>query len=281
MSGTGAVSMVEPQWEDWIGSNLRAGCDPADMQRSMVKAGWDARRAAAVLSDRIARLTPAPAAAGTPLPLLPPAGRLTCDGQPVKVVLSLATPALALCEDVLSHAECADLIAFAGSRGVTPSTVVDDASGTARPHPERTSSSLMLRRGETPLIARVEQRLAALTRWPVDHGEGVQILTYQRGQEYRAHFDSFPQGPAGAVHMRRGGQRVNTVLVYLHSPEQGGGTHFPAAGLTLHPRPGSAILFRNVGPSGIRAADSLHAGLPVEEGKKIILTYWQRAAPWG
>ena len=33
------MQRVEPNWQEWIASNLSAGCDPADMQGRMVAAG--------------------------------------------------------------------------------------------------------------------------------------------------------------------------------------------------------------------------------------------------
>ena len=158
--------------------------------------------------------------------------------------------------------------------------MVDELSGQNVPHPERSSAGVMLARAETGLIDRLERRLAALTDWPIANGEGLQILRYRKGQEYRPHFDSFPDGAGGAVHTARGGQRVNTVLVYLQSPEAGGGTAFPACGLTVCPQPGSAVIFRNVDGTGRRDPASLHAGLPVVHGEKVVMTYWQRAGPY-
>lgn len=270
---------AEPTWEEWIASNLRSGCDPADMQARMIAAGWNEKRAVAALADSMARLLPpfASPPARIPLPIIPETGVMRCDGRDVKITLRLADPVMALCEDILPAEECAELLDFAATRGLQPSTIVDDASGAALPHPERTSTGLMLRRAETRLIERIEHRLAALTGWPVANGEGLQILRYRKGQEYRPHFDSFPDGAGGAVHTARGGQRVSTVLTYLKSPKRGGGTCFPSAGLTICPRPGSAVIFHNVDEVGRRAAASLHAGLPVEDGEKVIITYWQRA----
>lgn len=269
---------TDPSWDDWIAVNLRSGCDLSDMQARMVAAGWGEAEAIAALADVIAQVFPA--LAGAPaqvlLPALPESGITPCDGRNIRTVLRLAEPAIALCEDVLSQAECTNLLRLAESRGLLPSTVVDEASGAAIPHPERTSAGVMFRRAETPLIARIEQRLASLTQWPLANGEGLQILRYRKGQEYRPHFDSFPEGAGGGLHTARGGQRVNTVLVYLKSPSQGGGTCFPEAGLTLCPPPGSAVIFRNVDAAGRRAPTSLHSGLPVIEGEKVVLTYWQR-----
>lgn len=267
----------EPSWQEWIASNLSAGCDPADMQVRMIAAGWNEADARAALATGIAQVFPSLTAPVVALPVVPDTGMIRCEGREIKVILRLASPAVALCENVLSSAECAELLAYAHDRGLHRSTVVDEASGENLPHPERTSSGVMLKRAETALIDRIEHRLAALTNWPVANGEGLQILHYREGQEYRAHFDSFPGGAGGAVHTARGGQRVNTVLVYLQSPEAGGGTAFPSSGLTVCPQPGSAVIFRNVDVKGRRDPASLHSGLPVMQGEKVVMTYWQRA----
>ena len=73
---------------------------------------------------------------------------------------------------------------------------------------------------------------------------------------------------------------MNTVLVYLQSQEVGGGTAFPSCGLAVCPQPGSAVIFRNVDVTGRRDPASLHAGLPVVQGEKVVMTYWQRAGPY-
>ena len=218
----------------------------------MIAAGWSEADARGALAAGIARVFPGLVLPTVALPVVPDMGTIRCDGRAIPVILRLASPAVALCENVLSPSECAELLAYAHQRGLNPSTVVDEASGENLPHPERTSAGLMLRRAETALIERIEHRLAELTAWPLANGEGLQILRYRRGQEYRAHFDSFPGGAGGAVHTARGGQRVNTVLVYLQSPETGGGTAFPVCGLTVCPRPGTAVIFRNVDLGGRR-----------------------------
>ena len=45
--------------------------------------------------------------------------------------------------------------------------------------------------GETPLIERIEQRIADLVDMPAHYGEGLQVLHYQPGQQYEPHFDWF------------------------------------------------------------------------------------------
>lgn len=276
-----AIDAHGPEWRDWIDTNLRAGCDPDDMAARMAAAGWAPRLAAQALALAQAQAQVKGASDAIARPELPQVGVWEFDGHRVTVTLRLAAPAIAVCENVLTPEECAQLLAYAAERGLQPSTVVDDSDGHAKPHPERTSTGLMLSHAETDLVARIEARLARITGWPVENGEGLQILRYDKGQEYRAHFDAFPGGTAGQVHCASGGQRVCTSLVYLRSPERGGGTSFPNIGLTLRPRVGSAILFHNVDRAGRRANDTLHAGQPVDQGDKVVLTYWQREREFG
>jgi hypothetical protein len=63
-------------------------------------------------------------------------------------------------------------------------------------------------------------RLATLVDWPLSHGEGLQVLRYQVGGQYRPHFDYFPRsGAASPAHLAQGGQRIGTVIVYLNDVE--------------------------------------------------------------
>ncbi|CAI7832804.1 unnamed protein product, partial [Closterium sp. NIES-53] len=57
------------------------------------------------------------------------------------------------------------------------------------------------------------------------HGEAIQILKYEIGQKYDAHFDYF----FDAVNTQMGGHRVATVLMYLTTVEEGGETVFPSS----------------------------------------------------
>ena len=46
--------------------------------------------------------------------------------------------------------------------------------------------------------------------------------------------------------------------------------------MTVPPRAGAAIAFRNLKADGQPDPDSLHAGLPVERGEKWLATLWIR-----
>lgn len=58
-----------------------------------------------------------------------------------------------------------------------------------------------------------------------ENGEDIQVLRYEYGQKYDAHFDYFHD----KVNIVRGGHRIATVLMYLSNVTKGGETVFPDA----------------------------------------------------
>ena len=77
-----------------------------------------------------------------------------------------------------------------------------------------------------------------------------------------------------------GGQRVATLVMYLHEPEEGGDTYFPEIELSVRPRRGSAVYFEYHNERGQLDARCLHAGTPVLRGHKWIATKWLRQRPY-
>ena len=111
--------------------------------------------------------------------------------------------------------------------------------------------------------------------WPVENGEGLQILQYRPGAEYKPHYDYFdPNEPGTPTILKRGGQRVATVVMYLSEPAKGGGTTFPDVGLEVAPKRGNAVFFSYDRPHP--STHTLHGGAPVIEGEKWIATKWLR-----
>ncbi|MDE3154976.1 MAG: 2OG-Fe(II) oxygenase [Acidobacteriota bacterium] len=190
-------------------------------------------------------------------------------------VLSLS-PYVAYIPDFLDDAECEHLVENARAK-VTRSVTVDAATGKLVEVETRSSDTMFFTRGETPVVKTIEERIAQLTRTPVTHGEGLQVIRYLPGQEYQAHFDFFdPDLPGSRVVAEHGGQRVLTMIMYLNDVEAGGETHFPEIGLTVSPRKRAAVLFYDCTPAGEIDRRTLHAGMPVVAGEKWISTKWVR-----
>jgi prolyl 4-hydroxylase len=192
----------------------------------------------------------------------------------VEVLMTLASPRVVLFGNLLSKQECEELMAQARPRLQRSLTVQTDTGG-SEVNVQRTSDGMFFERGQTPLIQRLEERIARLVNWPIENGEGLQILHYQPGAEYKPHYDYFdPEHAGSAKILARGGQRVGTLVIYLNNPVKGGGTIFPDVHLEVAPRQGNAVFFSYERPHP--STRSLHGGSPVIEGEKWIATKWLR-----
>lgn len=248
--------------------------------------------------------------------------------HPDALVLRRDAPRVVLFKNVLNAEEIRHLIAKAEPK-LVPSGVVGVESRSSA----RTSDGCWPDSDDT--MRAIERRLHDLVGIPVEYGEALHVLRYKPGQLYLAHHDNCVQSPSDAIDepcldfLRRGngpacgpsgggpscGDRIVTIIVYLHSPEEGGRTVFPRTAARrlpggdpegwyceqpdvfgVMPNPGDAVVFYSYKPAndglgsgnvqdktatpGAEAVlESLHAGCPVTRGEKWIATRWIRSAP--
>ncbi len=284
---------VTPELRQWIIDQSSAGCMPEAVLDAMVKAGWQAEVAEAALEqtlrDHLQRLGAGRAAAPAPtqapsrdtvtsrVPDVALSGsprRLDAGDRQVDVMISVNQPRVIVLGGLLSDEECEALIEAAKPR-LARSLTVQTATGGEEMNPDRTSNGMFFNRGESELVKRIEARIARLVNWPVENGEGIQVLNYQVGAEYKPHYDYFdPNEPGTPTILKRGGQRVGTVVMYLNEPARGGGTTFPDIGLEVAPVRGNAVFFSYNRPHP--GTLTLHGGAPVLEGEKWVATKWMR-----
>jgi prolyl 4-hydroxylase len=279
------VQVVSVELHDWIVSQLAAGHSVASLRVSMHAAGWhdDAANAALAqieLKGAGLALATAAAAASVPAARLPGPDLadspllIDCGDRQVQVLQTMRHPRVIVFGDLVSDEECAALIAAARIRLARSLTVETHTGGEAL-NIDRTSDGMFFERGENPVVARLEQRIAQLLQWPLEFGEGLQILRYAPGAQYRPHYDYFDPAEAGTpTILRRGGQRVATLVMYLQEPERGGATTFPDVGLEVAPKRGTGVFFSYDRPDP--ATRSLHGGAPVLAGEKWVATKWLR-----
>ncbi|RDS80107.1 2-oxoglutarate-dependent dioxygenase [Dyella monticola] len=272
---------IRPELREWILSTTRAGHSVEAVLKLMQETGYDPRQSrsivATVLNMPISALDPNTLPTKTPgrRTRHPEPPQMEIDGHTVHIGLSMESPALRVLNDFLSADECIALIEQATPRLQRAKTV--DSSGKQQIDARRTSEGMFFTTGETPLIKRIEQRIASMLSIPVDHGEGLQVLHYLPGQQYEPHYDWFnPEQPGFAAITAQGGQRIASLVMYLNTPDAGGGTAFPEVGVTVTARRGAAVYFAY--DTGDEA--SLHAGLPVQKGEKWIATKWLRERPF-
>lgn len=261
---------VTPQLRAWLRAQAGLGHNVQTMLKAMRSAGWQA----GVARELIASTLQAPAAGA--LPRLDRDGALQLDAgdRQVDVLLQMRQPDLAVLGSLLSEAECMALIEAARPSLARSLTVAVKTGGEVLSH-DRTSSGMFFSRGENALVQRIEARIARLLNWPVENGEGLQVLRYLPGAEYKPHHDYFdPVEPGTPSILQRGGQRVATLVMYLQAPAQGGATVFPELGLEVLPQRGHAVFFSYDRPDV--STRSLHGGAPVLAGEKWIATKWLR-----
>lgn len=272
---------IRPELREWILTTTRAGHSVEAVLKLMQETGYDPRQSRSIVATVLNMPVSALDAHTQPSRIAgrrtrhPEAPGMTVEGHRIDVSLSVESPALRVLGNVLSSEECAALIEEAKPRLQRAKTV--DSSGKQQIDARRTSEGMFFGIGESPLVKRIEKRIAILLGIPIDHGEGLQILHYLPGQQYEPHHDWFdPEQPGFAAITAKGGQRIASLVMYLNTPEGGGGTAFPQIGLTVTALRGSAVYFAY--DTGDTA--SLHAGLPVQKGEKWIATKWLREKPF-
>lgn len=271
----------------WLVATAQSGAGPEQLIAPLLQAGWSQQRASTAVDAALRRYVdeharrnglPLPVAVPSPFALNGPS-QIQVDGRAINVLGSSLHPRVVLLGNVLSAQECAELIDTARGR-LKRSATFNAVTGENEAHQSRTSDGTYLPTACTPLVARIEQRIADLAGWPLDHAEPLQVLHYGPGAEYKPHYDYFdPDGPGAEAALRHGGQRVATLVTYLNTPLRGGATTFPDAGLEFAAVQGNAVFFSydRAHPS----TKTLHAGAPVIEGEKWVLTRWFRERRFG
>lgn len=200
---------------------------------------------------------------------------LIIDGRVCHILFELKLPRVVMVENFISDEECRNLINLATPK-LDRSTVVDrDNVGKSKKDEIRTSSGMFFSKNENSLISELEERIATFTNWSSERQESFQILNYLPGQEYKAHNDYFDTSTdAGKEIIKRGGQRLGTVILYLNNCPEGGSTLFPESGLEVKPVKGCAVFFGY--PTHDSRSKTLHSGMPVIKGEKWIAVKWLR-----
>jgi prolyl 4-hydroxylase len=291
-ASTHRQQFISSELKEWIVAQAKAGVPPETVLEAMKSSGWQEDVAIRALEETLqghlaeqaraqqpAQPTQHPVHEPFPVPVPDAAladspSRLRVLDRDVTVLMNMKLPRVIVFGGFLSDAECDQMVALARPR-MARSETVDNKTGGSEVNAARTSRGMFFERGETGIVDRVERRIAALLGWPIENGEGLQVLHYTPGAEYKPHYDYFdPVHPGSATILQRGGQRVGTLLMYLNTPKKGGGTTFPDVGLEIAPIKGNAVFFSydraHVGTK------SLHGGAPVIEGEKWVSTKWLR-----
>ncbi|MCA1060542.1 2OG-Fe(II) oxygenase [Rossellomorea aquimaris] len=191
--------------------------------------------------------------------------KIKTEDRDIQIIAKMDEPLIIVLGNVLSHEECDELIQLSKDR-VERSKI----GNTRTVDGLRTSSSVFLEESHD-VVTRIEKRVSQIMNIPVEHGEGLQILNYKPGQEYKAHFDFFSVSARPVKN-----PRISTLVMYLNDVEEGGETYFPKLGLSVSPQKGMAVYFEYFYDNQELNDLTLHGGAPVVIGDKWAATQWMR-----
>ena len=206
-----------------------------------------------------------------------PLRRIQAAGLDVNVIAE--DPVVAIVKSFASRGECdamQSLAAQGGARRRTPQEGAwshDDPSTGFRRRLGLTYDWDLV--GNETLPAALLERAAAVAeafdiRVPIAFQEPLNIVEYGQFDHYEPHCDCSCErsGP-------KPGGRVATMLLVCEAPTLGGATAFPrhrGQALTLRPGAGDAVFFAY----DKNARESLHAGCPVRDGVKRVVSIFLR-----
>mmetsp|Transcript_30185 Transcript_30185/g.71802 ORF Transcript_30185/g.71802 Transcript_30185/m.71802 type:complete len:514 (+) Transcript_30185:127-1668(+) len=222
------------------------------------------------------------------------------DKEATVETLSGPTPRVFRIHSFLSKEECAAIVDIARDK-MGRSTIAESGDEAKNSVGEaRTSSTAWLQKGLDPVVNRIRQRVAELTKLPMSLAEDMQVLHYSKTQHYWAHHDYFDPNIYRGFVTAPGQNRFITVLFYLSDIEKGGETVFPFAGdnrpvtdfsdcsrgVKVTPKAGDAVMFYSM--TARRHMDvcppddlgcnldikSLHGSCDVVTGEKWAANYW-------
>jgi len=169
-------------------------------------------------------------------------------------------------ENFVTSDQCAHLIKTFGEKCELSKVVNPQNGQSAEANVKwRTSTSALMYQSEKdPVVLSITDKVARLCRLPPSHVEVLQLVRYEKGQQYTPHRDYFEPS-------FKGQNRLFTVLIYLTDlgPEDGGRTIFPELGVQVVPKIGSAVFWRNCLDDGTLLPCSLHTGEVLHTDGKI------------
>ncbi|PNH11495.1 Prolyl 4-hydroxylase subunit alpha-1 [Tetrabaena socialis] len=264
----------------------------------MVSVGW-CRRGFIFSGHWLGADTPDSPSSDNPLPLAPPFqhheanAQFEEDATPWVEQVGLH-PRSYVFHNFLTMAERAHLVRLAAPK--LKRSLVVGSKGEGVVDSIRTSYGMFVRRLADPVVERIEKRIALWTHLPIEHQEDIQILRYQQGQTYGAHYDS--GGSSDHIGPK---WRLATFLMYLSDVEEGGETAFPMGSVwadptipdrvgkvsdcakghvAAKPKAGDAVLFYSFYPNNTMDPAAMHTGCPIIKGVKWAAPVWMHDIPF-
>lgn len=97
---------------------------------------------------------------------------------------------------------------------------------------------------DDPIIMKIMVKISGIVKLPIENAEALQVVKYEPSGYYNEHHDSCCDGHHLCTEfIKRGGQRIKTVLIYLNDEFTEGATNFPVLNKKFKPPKYSAVVF--------------------------------------
>lgn len=269
-----AIAEFDASWRQWIQVNQSRGCDTAEMHRILLGHNFCPN-----LVSRTLNYWPV-----NPAPVKPPIHSTKDLAEEIAAASAVPKGAqhvdtdnrlqLYTMESFLSSGECQRIIDLVRPhlRPSTTTNVADQYRGF------RTSRTCDLGLMESSLAQVIDRRICNTLGLNPSYSESIQAQWYTQGQQFKPHTDYFEPG---SEEYRRfageRGQRTWTFMIYLNGDCEGGETRFTRLEKTFSPQAGRAVIWNSLRKDGYPNEESIHWGMPVTRGEKVIITKWFRA----
>lgn len=256
--------MSDNNWNalcQWLREAYSKNKDINQLLDASIQSGWDIDSIELAIKNSLGlEIEPS---RPTPFPEFGNNLNMNLGDRQVHILAMMKNPNLVIVENMLSDDEC-DLLIEISRPKLERSQVLEYETGIRKIGMERTSDGTFFKIGETELVSRIEQRIARFLNWPIEYGEGLQVLRYSEGQEFKPHHDYYS--------VKTANQRTATLLIYLNEPKQGGSTIFPDINMEILPKKGNAVFFTYSRPYAYTR--TRHGGTPIYSGEKWVATKW-------
>jgi prolyl 4-hydroxylase len=192
------------------------------------------------------------------------------------------TPLIKKWNNFLSKEECHELIEY-GKDCLIPGRVINNDGDNVINYAHRHASISHTNNTKASLVFdSLPDRISEYIGMDKSRFERCSITHYAIGQHFNTHPDYFisldTEIHKKATHQRckMGGNRVSTVILYLNDVVKGGETYFPWLNLKIKAEQGIMVQFDYGYENIMNNVHSEHAGMPVLEGEKWIITVWVR-----
>lgn len=141
----------------------------------------------------------------------------------------------------------------------------------------RDSETCWIRKSDK-VVGNIIRRMCKIVDKPFENAEDLQVVKYKPNGMYRPHHDACcDENELCNDFLKRGGQRIRTIVIYLTDDFDGGETNFPTLNKKYKPSKYSGILFYPLDTQCKTChPKALHEGSPVTRGIKMICNIWFR-----